>query len=832
VHTPYQHDNAASFPSSYADGGFVQWSTARMDPSGRLIVHFPKIRWDHLRKTEGWAALQYHALLHSTFTVRPPANARENPIKTPQLSVDLLRGSFFAIFPFNQSKGIVQEWHAGNIYEITGESEAVIDLPGLSWTEPTCFHILVSGDYEIRLFGDPSARSESDPALDIRLTLDIECPGEPIRPDPRLHVYPDSVDGYLFGDTLGVGVQSTRGNWELVRVDSPEGIELEPRGTCTLVPGQTRQLSLTCRQTAVLSPDNPFISFTLIFQQSTEEGEVIITSRPFLFEIPFHTLRAVLRGSPILGTHYHAGALSFLAVAPKEKADKTTQSPIIFLHGAGVDITTFRSWAKTLSQQKSAWILAPTGRTSWGFDWRGPSALSVWSALEALASITHKPEWEGLKFAKNTKVVVVGHSNGGQGTWYLASRFPDRVIGAIPAAGYIKAQSYIPTSLSRLDRFIDPALRGILNSSLSTDDNDLHLSNLVDTPILAIHGGLDENVPTWHSRELISLLKSRNSAADASFVEVPDKPHWWSTVFDIPQVQQFIDRVQRKSRQTALKEFTLTVCSPAESGSMKGFVIEKLSVPGRLGRLHVQVVSSEVVRVSITNVRQLKLPHNLLGRSIECDGDRLEFPQTAQANTVTRVDHTGPWKLSGLKDNIGAQHLRVADILNTSESIRVVYMEGDRHSFRVALRLSRVLSLYLRIDTQIVSSSDYNDPSSRWSSSRNVVVLSKGKAELPQGSMSARHIELSDDGLKIHGRAYREPGIGALILSSVGRNTILHIWGNDDQGLEYAARLFPFRTGLACPEWIVLGDIPGAILAAGFWGHEWMPWNEAMSWLS
>lgn len=35
---------------------------------------------------------------------------------------------------------------------------------------------------------------------------------------------------------------------------------------------------------------------------------------------------------------------------------------------------------------------------------------------------------------------------------------------------------------------MDPMLRAILDTSLTPDDNDLHLSNLVDTPILAIHG--------------------------------------------------------------------------------------------------------------------------------------------------------------------------------------------------------------------------------------------------------------------------------------------------------------------------------------------------------
>jgi hypothetical protein len=149
VHFPYQHNKAASFPSAYADGGLVQWTTAHMDSVGRMIVRFPSIRWDHLRKTEGWAVLQHHALLHSTFTVHPPAIRRESTSQLPHLSVDLQKGSFFSIFPFNHSKDFVPEWHAGNVYEIAGLSEAIIYLPELSQTEPTCFHILVSGDYEV-----------------------------------------------------------------------------------------------------------------------------------------------------------------------------------------------------------------------------------------------------------------------------------------------------------------------------------------------------------------------------------------------------------------------------------------------------------------------------------------------------------------------------------------------------------------------------------------------------------------------------------------------------------------------------------------------------------
>lgn len=40
----------------------------------------------------------------------------------------------------------------------------------------------------------------------------------------------------------------------------------------------------------------------------------------------------------------------------------------------------------------------------------------------------------------------------------------------------------------RSAHFIDPSLRAILDSAATPDDNDLFLSNLVHTPVLAVHG--------------------------------------------------------------------------------------------------------------------------------------------------------------------------------------------------------------------------------------------------------------------------------------------------------------------------------------------------------
>jgi len=63
-----------------------------------------------------------------------------------------------------------------------------------------------------------------------------------------------------------------------------------------------------------------------------------------------------------------------------------------------------------------------------GLDWHGPSACDIWSALSALTTIlVQHASWQPWKLAPNTQAIVMGHSNGGQGAWYVGERWPDRV---------------------------------------------------------------------------------------------------------------------------------------------------------------------------------------------------------------------------------------------------------------------------------------------------------------------------------------------------------------------------------------------------------------------
>ena len=132
--------------------------------------------------------------------------------------------------------------------------------------------------------------------------------------------------------------------------------------------------------------------------------------------------------------------------------------------------------------------------------------------------------------------------------------------------------------------FADPALMGILRASLTAYDNDLHASNLVGIPILAIHGADDDNVPPRHSRAHIATIAAWAGSQDhLTLLEVPKKGHIWSDIFKEPEVKQWMDRLGlRDSWQEQLKKgFTLTCANPQECGGRAGVKISALEQPGR-----------------------------------------------------------------------------------------------------------------------------------------------------------------------------------------------------------------------------------------------------------
>jgi hypothetical protein len=154
----------------------------------------------------------------------------------------------------------------------------------------------------------------------------------------------------------------------------------------------------------------------------------------------------------------------------------------------------------------------------------------------------------------------------------------------------------VPTLHSTSGHFSDPALLGILHSSLTPYNNDLYASNLAHIRILAVHGSDDDNVPPRHSRAHVALVSAwggdqgsnSNSAAGTSsssieLVEVLKKGHWWDDVFREKEVVEWLDGLSEKEGwdEQRKRGFTLTSANPQECGGRAGIRILELETPGR-----------------------------------------------------------------------------------------------------------------------------------------------------------------------------------------------------------------------------------------------------------
>ncbi|RDB21028.1 hypothetical protein Hypma_011398 [Hypsizygus marmoreus] len=687
-----------SWPSSYGDDGKVSWSKAESDANGTLSVSFPNIRWQSLRATEGWAALQHHAVLRTQLTVYPP---RFGSAPFPGLLIQLIQGSFFSILPIEPAhcEQHVAEWMSGNIYDMERALPRIVELPfAPSLDKPTAYNIFISGDYEIRLFGDPAVKGSTSPVQTIRLTVDVKKGSHSLMHEPSQDVLCDFVDGFAFGEVIGMGFRSLSGWWTIKKV------KLVLPHAVLIAPSQTRTIPV------IIIQEYPFLESQLQVEVTIASSDENIKKHTISLPISHIKHWTDIAHEPIRATYLYALTTPtvFVIVPPVMPSLGEPHPPILALHGAGVDVIDQCSWIDYLPRRRYNWIIIPTGRTSWGLDWHGPSARDAWAAVDALCSILQsKRQWHGWQIQRGSKVAIMGHSNGGQGAWYLASRYPDRVLGVVPAAAYIKSQAYVPLSMSRSAHYIDPALRTILESSLTPDDNDLYLSNLVDIPVLAIHGGNDENVPVWHSREAMSILQTRgpNANANVIFHEDPGQGHWYPSVFDNEHVQTFMDSVlSTQERILPASKFTLTVSVPSESGSLHGWKIESLLLPGRLARLQIDTDEFGITKVLTLNVHSFSVDLRLFECRAVHIGESM-IPLPADQNTTLHFNFTNRTMCEVMENELANSQppSRIQDILLSPGPITFVVPDTPScKGVTVALRLAHDLNVYHKLDSNFL----------------------------------------------------------------------------------------------------------------------------------
>ncbi|KAG9018296.1 hypothetical protein FRB90_011626 [Tulasnella sp. 427] len=830
VTPPYAHNASKTYPSSLPDGGLVSWSHHSTSSPGSFRISFPSVRWGYVRSTQGWAGLQHHSLVRATIVLRPPTiRLRDGLGKTPiGMKVSVSQGSMFAVLP-RYGHGETDDnvkWHFGNIYDLPEVPQVITLSQNVSPLEETSFDLFISADYEIRLFGDPVVLQGGEvpiTSVDVKVDL-VYDRAEGVEVGSK-HVVPDFVGGWAMGDALGVEVTSWFGDWEVVGVGTSANLEITMQvPQFHLVQGQTRRLPLRLMQTQPLPHLVALpITLSLVNRNTPNEDPTTLHLTLNVTQVPpLPTLsRTTLRTLALRQTYFTPHVSYAYLLPPLNVSSPTRTPPILALHGAGVPLDN-PFWPAALPRQESSWVVVPGGGSAWGYDWRGPSATDCFSALDALST------WLGRDGEREGEVMVLGHSNGGQGAFYFASRYPDRIKSAMPAAAYASAPLYVPTVYAHGAHFTGVGLDGVLQASMVGGDNDRFWGNLVRSKVRVVHGGADRNVPAYHSRMAVQGVKSWDAHADIELMEVPGKDHWWDEVFTDPERAKVLSELVNGpvDEESVTRNFTLTVMWPRESGSMGGWRVLAVDVPGRLARVKViggQAVST--MNVHVLSYTPLKTG-SVTPTSFTIDSQEMRVEKRLETYVFEKADGE-IWKLS--EEVVSApQHTGpISRILVSSQPITFVVPKEDEACLSAAKRLSWALYTYLGLDSRIVSDAEAlaeDDANQTQASLGNVVVLSQGGTANAYGREVLRRQpseftfgRTGNGEIELGGRKFAEPGTGVMFMHGP-RHLFVH--GVDADGLERVLRTFPIRTGTPCPEWIVMGKDAdarsfGGILGAG-----------------
>ncbi len=223
---------------------------------------------------------------------------------------------------------------------------------------------------------------------------------------------------------------------------------------------------------------------------------------------------------------------------PKDYDPEKRYGLILALHGAGVEASRL---IDCHAPKEWAFVVAPTNRRPYGFDWQD------WGRLDALEVLNLVKE----TFPVDTnRVCLTGHSMGGHGTWHIALAHPDLFAAAAPMAGWTCFQLYVPWFLQKSYSFAEPRQIAIRDMSLREDFVPEFVENALNLPIFITQGGSDDNVPPVHARMFASLLEQLGYQYE--YNEIPGKGHWYSlddsshtVCVDDPRVMDFLKESTR-----------------------------------------------------------------------------------------------------------------------------------------------------------------------------------------------------------------------------------------------------------------------------------------------
>jgi hypothetical protein len=321
-------------------------------------------------------------------------------------------------------------------------------------------------------------------------------------------------------------------------------------------------------------------------------------------------------------------------------SDGEADSIVLTLHGAGVDCL---AQAASYSQKPDFWIVAPTNRRRFGFDWQDWGRRDAYDVLRAVDS------WlDGVESARSAgragpargaallaparRRYLTGHSMGGHGVWHLAANDPAAFLAIAPSAGWSSFDSYggrrPPGALAELWQGADGGSRTLAL-----------LENLKRVPTFILHGAGDDNVPLREAQLMLDALTKAGAATLHHFQE--GAGHWWDgdaapgvDCVDWPGIFELFRSAKPPAPADPL---SFTTADPSYSSRCRYVEIEQPLEYGKPARIEATYdPKSRRVTVATSNVAALKID----------DPEPADVAEEPGARTQDEAERRPPFRLT------------------------------------------------------------------------------------------------------------------------------------------------------------------------------------------
>ncbi|MGC6415675.1 MAG: prolyl oligopeptidase family serine peptidase [Bradymonadia bacterium] len=449
---------------------------------------------------------------------------------------------------------------------------------------------------------------------------------------------------------------------------------------------------------------------------------------------------------------------------------------VLSLHGASVEAI---GQARAYSAKHWTYIIAPTNRRPFGFDWE------EWGRLNALASLDDAMRHYSIN---ETQVYLTGHSMGGHGTWHVGVTTPGRFATLGPSAGWESFYSYGGTQR--------PA--GPVGRARAHSDTLNYLSNINQRGVYIIHGDADDNVPIREGRNMFEAASGHTT--DIEMHEEPGAGHWWdgdasdgADCVDWPPLFRFMKR-----RRLDPWEADFTFRTPNAGYSSSHSFVELLS---SLSPDEDLVVSSRqvgsTVELTTTNVRSMRIDREGL-RAAELDAVMVNGEMMALGDDDL---YWGP--LDGKRPGL---HGPLNDVFR--RPFCFVYQDDDGEDARTAAFLTTYWALYGNGHACSVTQPTLTD---LVPADRNLIRLGDTAAALNQDIFSWDETGVTFDGVN-------QPNSALVFVYPEGNQ--LSAGFVAPEGLRHRLRMVnPFGSRDGLPDYLIFGSDGASLI--GHFDSEW-----------